>query len=108
MTSFLNMGGTLVDLNTTYEYREGISVSDQSVYSEVEQLLNSESARAMGLTPMEVAEAGARLRRARRAIGVAMFLAAVDGPLPIGDLLAIGVLGVYAGYEIYKSVETFV
>jgi len=37
-----------------------------------------------------------------------MTLAAVDGPLPIGDMLAIGVLGVYAGYEIYKTVDTFV
>jgi hypothetical protein len=35
-------------------------------------------------------------------------LAAADGPLPIGDVLAIGVLGVYAGYEVYKTVDTFV
>jgi len=108
MTSFLNMGGTLIDLGTQYEYREGISVSDQEFYSEVEQLLIAEASKSMGLDPMDVAEAGARLRRARRAVQMAMLLAAADGPLPIGDMLAIGVLGVYAGYEVYKTVDTFV
>jgi len=108
VTSFLNMGGTLVDLNTRYEYREGISVSDQEFYSEVEQLLVTEASKAMGLDPMDVVEAGGRLRRAQRAIRLAAFLAAADGPLPIGDMLAIGVLGVYAGYEVYKAVDTFV
>jgi hypothetical protein len=108
MTSFLNMGGTLIDLNTEYEYREGISVSDQGFYSEVEQFLLSEASKKMGLDPSDVIEAGGRLRRAQRAIKVAMVLASADGPVPIGDMLAIGVLGVYAGYEVYKTVETFV
>ena len=108
MTSFLNMGGTLLDLNTRYEYREGISVSDQEFYSEVEQLLVSEASKALGFDPMDVIEAGGRLRRATRAVKLAAFLAAADGPLPIGDMLAIGVLGVYAGYEVYKTVDTFV
>jgi len=105
MTSFLNMGGTLIDLNTKYQYREAISVSDQEFYSEVEQYLISEAAKEMGLEPKDVIEAGGRLRRASRAIKLAAFLAAADGPLPIGDMLAIGVLGVYAGYEIYKTAE---
>jgi len=108
MTSFLNMGGTLVDLDTQYEYREGISVSDQAFYSEVEQKLIAEASKSMGLNPKDVVEAGGRLRRAQRAAKLALFLAAADGPLPIGDMLAIGVLGVYAGYEVYKAVDTFV
>jgi len=105
MTSFLNMGGSLIDLGTRYEYSEGISRSDQEFYSEVEQLLISEASKQMGIDPVEVIEAGGRLRRATRAIKLAAFLAAADGPLPIGDMLAIGVLGVYAGYEIYKTAE---
>lgn len=108
MTSYLNMGGVLLDLGTHYEYREGITQSDQEFYSEVEQFLIAEASRKMGLDPADVIEAGSRYLRARRAISLAAFLAAADGPLPIGDLLAIGVLGVYAGYEAYKIVETFV
>jgi len=49
-------------------------------------------------------ERGGRVRRARRAIALAMTLAAADGPLPFGDAAAIVVLGVYAGYEINMAV----
>lgn len=40
-----------------------------------------------------------RYRRARWALGTALALAASDGPLPFGDIAAIGVLGVYGIYE---------
>lgn len=43
-----------------------------------------------------------RATRAYRAGALAGTLAAADGPLPIGDALAIGVLSVYAGYETYR------
>jgi len=105
MTSFLNMGGTLIDLGTHYEYSEGITKSDQEFYSEVEQLLIAEASKTMGIDPMEFIQEGGRLKRAQRALRIAALLAAGDGPLPIGDMLAIGVLGVYAGYEIYKTAE---
>jgi len=108
MTSVLNLGGSLIDLGTKYQYSEGISKSDQEFYSQVEAQMLKEAAKAAGLDPVEVAKSAARLRRARRAIQLAVTLAAADGPLPIGDVLAIGVLGVYAGYEVYKTVETFV
>ncbi len=108
MSSFLNVGGSLVDLGTKYQYSEGISESDQIFYSEAERFVVTKAAESVGLDPEEVAEAAGRVRRARRAVQLAMTLAAVDGPIPIGDMLAIGVLGVYAGYEIYKTVETFV
>jgi len=65
----------------------------------------SESA---GFDLLEKAESIARIRRARRAAQMAILLASADGPLPFGDMLAIGVLGVYAGYEVYKTVETLV
>ena len=40
-----------------------------------------------------------RARRARWALSLAGTLAMADGPLPIGDVLAIGFLGVYGAYE---------
>jgi hypothetical protein len=39
------------------------------------------------------------------AFTIAGTLAMADGPLPIGDVLAIGVLVGYGSYEIYKSSE---
>ena len=46
-----------------------------------------------------------RAGRAHRALALAGGLAAADGPLPIGDVLAIGVLGAYAGYETYRILD---
>lgn len=40
-----------------------------------------------------------RFRRAKWAITTAGTLAAADGPLPVGDAIAIGFLGAYAVYE---------
>jgi len=42
----------------------------------------------------------ARLRRARLATTVALGIAAADGPLPIGDAIAIAGLTIYAGVEL--------
>ena len=46
-----------------------------------------------------------RASRAHRALVLAGGLATADGPLPIGDVMAIGVLGVYAGYETYRILD---
>lgn len=45
-----------------------------------------------------------RARRARQALVIAGALAAADGPLPVGDIFAIGLLSGYAGYEVYRIV----
>jgi flagellar biosynthesis/type III secretory pathway ATPase len=45
-----------------------------------------------------------RAKRARSAITIAMTMAAVDGPLPIGDTIAIGLI---AGYGAYEAVLAF-
>ena len=55
---------------------------------------------------MALGEVPGRARRARMAFSIAFTLAAVDGPLPVGDALAIAFLVGYGSYEIYKSVET--
>jgi hypothetical protein len=47
-----------------------------------------------------VVETAGRMRRTQRALVMAATLAAADGPLPIGDTLAITGLLIYAGYEI--------
>ncbi len=48
-----------------------------------------------------------RARRARWALSLAATLAAADGPLPIGDVAAIGVLGVYGTYEATQAYGDF-
>jgi hypothetical protein len=53
-----------------------------------------------GVSPLTVLDSYGRARRARWALTVAATLATADGPLPFGDAIAIGVLGVYAGYEL--------
>lgn len=54
--------------------------------------------------PLRASRAPGRLRRARYALTLAGTLAAADGPLPFGDVLAIGVLGSYATYEVVTAV----
>ena len=108
MSSFLNVGGSLIDLGTRYQYSEGISESDQEFYSQAEKVVFDQVSESAGFDLLEKAESIARIRRARRAAQMAILLASADGPLPFGDMLAIGVLGVYAGYEVYKTVETLV
>jgi len=108
MTSILNIGGNLFDMGTIYQYSEGISTSDQEFISHAEKEIVRLAAEKMGVDIEELGKVPGRMRRARRAITIAATLAAADGPIPVGDVVAIGVLGAYAGYEIYKTVETFV
>ena len=108
MTSFLNMGGALIDLGTSYHYSEGISRSDEKFISEIEDLLVIEAAKKRGLSLKEASMIPGRARRAKRAATLALTLAAADGPLPIGDILAIGVLGGYAAYESYTIVKDMI
>ena len=46
-----------------------------------------------------------RAGRAHRALVLAGTVAAADGPLPVGDLIAIGILSAYAGYETYRILD---
>ena len=107
MTSILNMGGHLVDLGTKYQYSEGISRSDQDIISDAENRLIIAAAKKRGLSLKEAGELHGRVRRMRRAATLAFTLAAADGPLPIGDMLAIGVLGAYVTYEGYVITRDF-
>jgi len=64
----------------------------------------SKSTKNESYDPIRASRAPGRARRARYALQIAATLAAVDGPLPFGDALAIGVLGTYATYEIIGAV----
>lgn len=50
----------------------------------------------------------ARARRAKWAFGTAATMAAIDGPLPVGDIAAIGLLGIYGSYELVSAIGDFV
>lgn len=63
-----------------------------------------ETKQKTGVDPVVIGRATGRARRARRAFQIALALAAVDGPLPIGDALAIGVLTAYGAYEVVTAV----
>jgi hypothetical protein len=58
-----------------------------------------ETSDAIGYDIHRASQAYGRYRRARWAFTTAAVLAAADGPLPFGDIAAIGLLGVYGGYE---------
>jgi len=68
-------------------------------------------AKAAGKEKYEIARAmraPKRFSRARYAIGLAGTLAAADGPLPIGDVIAMGVLTGFAVYQGYHGVKDLV
>lgn len=72
----------------------------QSVVKAVDRKAKADT----GISPLTVIDSYGRARRARWALTTAASLAAADGPLPFGDAVAIGVLGVYAGYELKTAV----
>ena len=56
-------------------------------------------------TGVKLARNLSRAGRAQRALVLAGTVAAADGPLPIGDAIAIGILSAYAGYETYRIID---
>lgn len=69
----------------------GVALAGQAV-SDYQGKENYDPARAM--------KAAGRARRARWAFGIAATLAIADGPLPIGDAIAIAGLTIYGGGEL--------
>ena len=61
-----------------------------------------------GYDVQRASEGIARGKRAQWAFSTAATLAMADGPLPIGDVLAIGVLGLYGSYEVYHGFKDIV
>jgi len=61
--------------------------------------------KSTGVDLMRIANAPGRVRRASWAFRTAAALAVVDGPLPIGDALAAGLLVTYGTYETVMIVK---
>ena len=57
-----------------------------------------------GYDVVRAAEGYGRLRRARWAATTALGIAAVDGPLPFGDAVAVGFLAAYGAYEFVAGI----
>ena len=61
-----------------------------------------------GYDPMRAMQGYSRARRAQWAFTTAATIAMMDGPLPVGDAVAIGFLGIYGTYEIYSAFHDIV
>ena len=107
MTSYFEIGGhvVVVDTPTPSSSQSGVTVAKrpergrnlakaESVRSPLRANDTGESQAYLGVNDI------ARLNRVRVALTVAVTLAAADGPLPIGDTLALAGLLIYSGWEL--------
>ena len=110
-STFFEIGGHVVE--SYYEEEFGprprtnpliVQAKRKGVPAPLVRQASKEIAASTGIDAMKVSSAYGRARRARRALTIAAALAAADGPLPIGDAIAIGVLGSYAAYETVMAV----
>jgi hypothetical protein len=113
--TFFEIGGSIVELFVLENARHeetvfnpmpvGMSEEDfeQNPKAQMAAFLLKEAARADLLDEeydeLRALRAYNRARRAKWAVTTALALAAADGPLPIGDTIAIVGLGIYAVYE---------
>ena len=109
MTSYFEISGHIVECSTDDSTSLPSSLSMVSAAERPERGRNSakDETSSMSITsPLSesngesLQQRAARLRRARRAVSVALAIAAADGPLPVGDSIAIVGLGFYAAWEI--------
>lgn len=61
--------------------------------------------KSTGIDLVKIANAPGRVRRASWAFRTAAALALVDGPLPVGDAIAVGLLATYGTYETVMVVK---
>lgn len=78
---------------------------DRGVPTPMVRLASKEVQETTGVDVLKVSRAHGRARRARWAFTTAAAIAAADGPLPIGDAIAVGVLGAYGVYEVGMAVK---
>ena len=114
--SFFEIGGHIVDCKHAIvegSYNQYWNPSDVFVPSKAELAVAAVEtvANTTGVRMPETFVRGGRIvkkagraQRALRAAGIAGGIAASDGPLPLGDILAIGFMTGYAGYEVYRII----
>jgi hypothetical protein len=112
MNAYFELGGHVIETYVTNESTPGrppmVTARELSKQHQVPQSMiravDRKAKADTGVSPLTVLDSYSRLRRARWALTTAAALAAADGPLPFGDAIAIGVLGVYTAYEVKTSV----
>ena len=116
-TTFFEIGGHVIESYVDTETHGPRPAADplleiakkHGVPKSLARAAMKESSEVLGGYDVARASRGVgRIRRARRAVTIAAALAAVDGPLPIGDTIAIGFLGTYAAYEMAVGVTDLV
>ena len=110
-TTFFEIGGLVIE---SYVVSGGVEQRPPQniIYEKGKQLgvpkpliktASKELEEASGIDIIKLGSAGGRGRRAGWALRTAAALALIDGPVPIGDALAAGLLVVYAGYEVTRT-----
>ncbi len=110
-STFFEIGGHVVE--SYYEEEFGsqprtnpliVQAKRKGIPATLVRQASKEVAESTGIDAMKISSAYGRASRARRALTIAAALAVADGPLPIGDAVAIGVLSSYAAYETVRAI----
>ena len=114
MSSFFEIGGHIHECES-YDPATAVHLdllSAVEMTREFARALPGKTTYKNSAAPMPKIKPGVKLARnlsragrAHRALVVAGTVAAADGPLPVGDMIAIGILSAYAGYETYRILD---
>ena len=117
-SSYFEIGGHVIE--SIVEKREGVAPRPRNDVVEhylseelhVPKKLTKKAAKQVsseiGYDVQRASEGISRGKRAQWAFTTAATLAMADGPLPLGDMAAIGLLGIYGSYEIYHGFKDIV
>jgi hypothetical protein len=112
--TYFEIGGHVIE--SIVEPREGVDVRPRhdlvehylsERYNVPKKLTKAAAKQVSDETGYDVGRAmkgAARARRAKWAFSTAATMAMIDGPIPIGDMAAIGFLGIYGSYEAITAV----
>lgn len=111
-STFFEIGGHVVESYTEEDYGSRPSLMPLLEVAKergVPRPLVREASREIqdhtGIDAMKISRAHGRGRRARWAFTTAAALAAADGPIPIGDAIAVGFLVGYGVYETSMAIK---
>jgi hypothetical protein len=108
--SYFEIGGQLIETHVDSPTARPQAITAKSVAKHLDvptpvvRAVSRDVKKKTGIDPMVVAEKYGRVRRAKWAFTTAAAIAAADGPLPFGDIAAIGFLGAYGLYEMHQVV----